>query len=159
MSAGSRGMVRECPHHQRILGQEDPQHQASPCPTRAQPVVVANVQLLVQDSLNPAVKNCILPQTKTPVSCFNIQMCVGATGHNIPQQLPLNAELQLDRQKPRQGRRVLLLNSQLASSTLHLDLGGRHSPICHTTTAFLRVHPGWGWEGLGVQACLSSPWA
>ncbi|XP_077709646.1 integrin alpha-IIb isoform X3 [Canis aureus] len=105
---------------------------------RAQPVVVANVQLLVQDSLNPAVKNCILPQTKTPVSCFNIQMCVGATGHNIPQQLPLNAELQLDRQKPRQGRRVLLLNSQLASSTLHLDLGGRHSPICHTTTAFLR---------------------
>uniref|UniRef100_A0A8C0KDE6 Integrin subunit alpha 2b n=1 Tax=Canis lupus dingo TaxID=286419 RepID=A0A8C0KDE6_CANLU len=105
---------------------------------RAQPVVVANVQLLVQDSLNPAVKNCILPQTKTPVSCFNIQMCVGATGHNIPQQLSLNAELQLDRQKPRQGRRVLLLNSQLASSTLHLDLGGRHSPICHTTTAFLR---------------------
>nr|XP_025842677.1 integrin alpha-IIb [Vulpes vulpes] len=105
---------------------------------RAQPVVVAKVQLLVQDSLNPAVKNCILPQTKTPVSCFNIQMCVGATGHNIPQQLPLNAELQLDRQKPRQGRRVLLLNSQLASSTLHLDLGGRHSPICHTTTAFLR---------------------
>eukprot|EP00071_Canis_lupus_P044681 XP_022278238.1 integrin alpha-IIb isoform X2 [Canis lupus familiaris] len=105
---------------------------------RAQPVVVANVQLLVQDSLNPAVKNCILPQTKTPVSCFNIQMCMGATGHNIPQQLPLNAELQLDRQKPRQGRRVLLLNSQLASSTLHLDLGGRHSPICHTTTAFLR---------------------
>ncbi|XP_034883181.1 integrin alpha-IIb [Mirounga leonina] len=105
---------------------------------RAQPVVMANVQLLVQDSLNPAVKNCVLPQTQARVSCFNIQMCVGATGHNIPQQLPLNAELQLDRQKPRQGRRVLLLNSQLAGTTLHLDLGGRHSPICHTTVAFLR---------------------
>ncbi|XP_047702004.1 integrin alpha-IIb isoform X1 [Prionailurus viverrinus] len=105
---------------------------------RAQPVVMANVQLLVQDSLNPAVKNCVLPQTQTPVSCFNIQMCVGVTGHSIPQKLPLHAELQLDRQKPRQGRRVLLLNSQQAGTTLHLDLGGRHSPICHSTTAFLR---------------------
>ncbi|KAG8505009.1 Integrin alpha-IIb [Galemys pyrenaicus] len=105
---------------------------------RAQPVVMVTVQLLVQDSLNPAVKNCVLSQTKTPVSCFNIQMCVGATGHNIPQKLRLNAELQLDRQKPRQGRRVLLLNSQQAGTTLHLDLGGRHSPICHSATAFLR---------------------
>ncbi|XP_058140989.1 integrin alpha-IIb [Dasypus novemcinctus] len=105
---------------------------------RAQPVVMASVQLLVQDSLNPAVKNCVLPQSNTQVSCFDIQMCVGATGHNIPQKLRLNAELQLDRQKSRQGRRVLLLASQQASTTLHLDLGGRHSPICHTTKAFLR---------------------
>nr|KAF6309021.1 integrin subunit alpha 2b [Pipistrellus kuhlii] len=105
---------------------------------RAQPVVKATVQLLVQGSLNPAVKDCVLPKTKTPVSCFNIQVCVGATGHNVPQKLRLNAELQLDRQKPRQGRRVLLLNSQQAGTTLHLDLGGRLSPICHTTTAFLR---------------------
>ncbi|XP_025217830.1 integrin alpha-IIb [Theropithecus gelada] len=105
---------------------------------RAQPVVKASVQLLVQDSLNPAVKSCVLPQTKTPVSCFKIQMCVGATGHNIPQKLSLNAELQLDRQKPRQGRRVLLLGSQQAGTTLNLDLGGKHSPICHTTMAFLR---------------------
>ncbi|XP_054449198.1 integrin alpha-IIb [Pteronotus mesoamericanus] len=105
---------------------------------RAQPVVMATVQLSVQDSLNPAVKKCVLPQTKTPVSCFNIQMCVEASGHNIPQKLSLNAELQLDRQKPRQSRRVLLLNSQQAGTTLRLDLGGRHSRICHNTTAFLR---------------------
>uniref|UniRef100_A0A8D2AP18 Integrin subunit alpha 2b n=1 Tax=Sciurus vulgaris TaxID=55149 RepID=A0A8D2AP18_SCIVU len=105
---------------------------------RAQPVVRATVQLLVQDSLNPAVKNCVLEQTKTPVSCFNIQICVGATGHNIPQKLHINAELQLDRQKPRQGRRVLLLNSQQAGITWSLDLSGRHSPICRTFTAFLR---------------------
>ncbi|XP_022375701.1 integrin alpha-IIb isoform X1 [Enhydra lutris kenyoni] len=105
---------------------------------RAQPVVMASVRLLVQDSLNPAVKNCVLPQTQKRVTCFNIQMCVGATGHNIPQQLPINAELQLDRQKPRQGRRVLLLNSLLVDTMLRLDLGGRHSPICHTTMAFLR---------------------
>ncbi|XP_057571743.1 integrin alpha-IIb isoform X2 [Hippopotamus amphibius kiboko] len=105
---------------------------------RAQPVVMATVQLLVQDSLNPAVKNCVLPQTEAPVSCFNIQVCVGATGHNIPKKLRVNAELQLDRQKPRQGRRVLLLASQQAGTILDLDLGGRHSPICHNTTAFLR---------------------
>ncbi|XP_028340621.1 integrin alpha-IIb isoform X4 [Physeter macrocephalus] len=105
---------------------------------RAQPVVMATLQLLVQDSLNPAVKNCVLPQTETPVSCFNIQMCVGATGHNVPKKLRLNAELQLDRQKPRQGRRVLLLASQQAGTILDLDLSGRHGPTCHTTKAFLR---------------------
>lgn len=105
---------------------------------RAQPVVMATVQLLVQDSLNPTLKNCVLEQTQTPVSCFNIQMCVGATGHNIPQKLHLKAELQLDLQKPRQGRRVLLLASQQASLTLSLDLGGRNTTICHTTEAFLR---------------------
>ncbi|XP_041491976.1 integrin alpha-IIb [Microtus oregoni] len=105
---------------------------------RAQPVVMATVQLLVQDSLNPTLKNCVLEQTQTPVSCFNIQMCVGATGHNIPQKLHLKAELQLDLQKPRQGRRVLLLASQQASLTLSLDLGGRNRTICHTTEAFLR---------------------
>lgn len=105
---------------------------------RAQPVVMATVQLLVQDSLNPTLKNCVLEQTQTKVSCFNIQMCVGATGHNIPQKLHLKAELQLDLQKPRQGRRVLLLASQQASLTLNLDLGGRNRTICHTTEAFLR---------------------
>uniref|UniRef100_A0A250YLW6 Integrin alpha-IIb n=1 Tax=Castor canadensis TaxID=51338 RepID=A0A250YLW6_CASCN len=105
---------------------------------RAQPVLMATVQLLVQDSLNPAVKNCVLQHTKVPVSCFTIQMCVGATGHNIPQKLYLNAELQLDRQKPRQGRRVLLVDSQQATLNLRLDLGESHTPTCHTTTAFLR---------------------
>ncbi|XP_046533560.1 integrin alpha-IIb isoform X2 [Equus quagga] len=105
---------------------------------RAQPVVMVTVQLLVNDSLNPAVKNCVLPQKKTSVSCFDIQMCVGVTGHNIPEKLRLNAELQLDRQKPRQGRRVLLLSSQQAGTTLHLDLGGRTSPNCRTIEAFLR---------------------
>uniref|UniRef100_A0A8D1WXC6 Integrin alpha-IIb n=1 Tax=Sus scrofa TaxID=9823 RepID=A0A8D1WXC6_PIG len=105
---------------------------------RAQPVVTATVQLMVQESLNPAVKNCVQPQTKTPVSCFTIQMCVGATGHNIPEKLRLNAELQLDRQKPHQSRRVLLLASQQASTVLDVDLTWRQSPTCHNTTAFLR---------------------
>ncbi|XP_021082838.1 integrin alpha-IIb isoform X3 [Mesocricetus auratus] len=105
---------------------------------RAQPVVMATVQLLVQDSLNPTLKNCVLKQTRTPVSCFNIQMCVEATGHNIPQKLPLRAELQLDLQKPRQGRRVLLLESQQSSLTLSLDLGGENRTTCYTILAFLR---------------------
>ncbi|CAH6776229.1 Itga2b [Phodopus roborovskii] len=105
---------------------------------RAQPVVMATVHLLVQDSLNPTLKNCVLEQSQTPVSCFNIQMCVGATGHNIPQKLHLKAELQLDLQKPRQGRRVLLLDSQQSSLTLSLVLGGKNRTTCHTILAFLR---------------------
>ncbi|XP_034360285.1 integrin alpha-IIb [Arvicanthis niloticus] len=105
---------------------------------RAQPVVMATAILMVQDFLNPTLKNCVLEPTKTPVSCFDIQMCVGVTGHNIPQKLNLKAELQLDLQKPLQGRRVLLLASQQASLTLSLDLGEKTRPICHTTRAFLR---------------------
>ncbi|XP_063107778.1 integrin alpha-IIb isoform X2 [Cavia porcellus] len=105
---------------------------------RAQPVVMATIQLLVKDALNPMEKRCVLPGTRTLVSCFNIKMCVEATGHNIPQKLRLSAELQLDRQKPRQGRRTLLLESQQADTTLSLDLGSRHGPVCHTATAFLR---------------------
>ncbi|XP_016057513.1 PREDICTED: integrin alpha-IIb [Miniopterus natalensis] len=105
---------------------------------RAQPVVIVTVQLLAQDSLNPAVMDCVLPQTKKAVSCFDIQICVGATGHNVPQKLRLNAELQLDRQKPRQGRRVLLLDSQQAGTILDLDLSGGKRPICPSVKAFLR---------------------
>lgn len=69
----------------------------------------------------------------------------------------LKAELQLDRQKPRQGRRVLLLDSQQAGTILDLELRGRHNPICSTATAFLRVCPSWGWAGLSVQSLLLQP--
>uniref|UniRef100_A0A8C2W2Z3 Integrin subunit alpha 2b n=1 Tax=Chinchilla lanigera TaxID=34839 RepID=A0A8C2W2Z3_CHILA len=105
---------------------------------RARPVVTATVQLLVNDTLNPTEKSCVLPRTSAPVSCFDVRMCVGAAGHSIPQQLRLSAELQLDRQKPRQGRRALLLDSQQSSTTLSLDVGGKHSPACRTAKAFLR---------------------
>lgn len=105
---------------------------------RAQPVVTATLQLLVQDSLNPAVKNCVLSQTNTPVSCFKVEMCVGVSGHNIPPKLRIDAELQLDRQKPRQGRRVLLLISQQSGTTLSLELSKTDNSICHSVYAFLR---------------------
>lgn len=54
----------------------------------------------------------------------------------------LRAELQLDLQKPRQGRRVLLLESQQSSLTLSLDLGGENRTTCYTILAFLRVCSG-----------------
>ncbi|XP_074080402.1 integrin alpha-IIb [Macrotis lagotis] len=107
---------------------------------RAQPVVLAAVQLVVPEVLNPAVKNCELPnpKTKDAVTCFSIQMCVSVTGHNIPKKLRINAELQLDRLKPRQGRRVLLLGSLQSSATLELELDSGQDPLCHDTKAFLR---------------------
>ncbi|XP_036614055.1 integrin alpha-IIb [Trichosurus vulpecula] len=107
---------------------------------RAQPVVLATVQLLVPEVLNPAVKNCELPNPKATVavSCFNIQMCISISGHNVPKKLRINAELQLDRLKPRQGRRVLLLGSLQSSTTLELELSSGHIPICHDAKAFLR---------------------
>lgn len=43
---------------------------------------------------------------------------------------------------------MLLLSSQQAGTTLHLDLGGRTSPNCRTIEAFLRVCPGCAW-GMG----------
>ncbi|XP_027729022.1 integrin alpha-IIb [Vombatus ursinus] len=107
---------------------------------RAQPVVLATVRLLVPEVLNPAVKTCELtnPKTTVAVSCFNIQICMSITGHNIPKKLRINAELQLDRLKPRQGRRVLLLGSLQSSTTLELELDSGHVPICSEAKAFLR---------------------
>ncbi|KAF6094362.1 integrin subunit alpha 2b [Phyllostomus discolor] len=80
----------------------------------------------------------LTPEPHSHLCSFGIRMCVGVKGHSIPQELSLNAELQLDRLKPRQGRRVLLLNSQQAGATLHLNLGGRQRSICHDIKAFLR---------------------
>uniref|UniRef100_F6RI44 Integrin subunit alpha 2b n=1 Tax=Monodelphis domestica TaxID=13616 RepID=F6RI44_MONDO len=105
---------------------------------RAQPVVWATVRLLVPEVLNPAVKNCVLPKTRASVSCFNIQLCISITGHRIPEKLRINAALQLDRLKPRQGRRVLLLGSLQSSTTTELELSSGHTPICHSIEAFLR---------------------
>ncbi|XP_074117208.1 integrin alpha-IIb isoform X7 [Sminthopsis crassicaudata] len=107
---------------------------------RAQPVVWATVRLLVPEVLNPTVKNCTLfnPKTTVAVSCFKIQMCMSITGHSIPEKLRINAELQLDRMKPRQGRRVLLLGSRQSGTTLDLELSSGNVPFCHDTEAFLR---------------------
>ncbi|XP_014816355.1 PREDICTED: integrin alpha-IIb-like [Calidris pugnax] len=105
---------------------------------RGQPVVVARTRLSVPDGLNPEVLECVLPGSETRVSCFPVVLCVSVTGQSIPQKISLEAELQLDRLKPKLSRRVLLLQGHQSSWHGALDLAPGTPPLCHNLTAYLR---------------------
>ncbi|XP_030396875.1 integrin alpha-IIb isoform X3 [Gopherus evgoodei] len=103
---------------------------------RAQPVVVASSQLLVPDVLNPEEKTCTVD--RTPVSCFPIQLCTGIKGKSLPERIRLAADLQLDRLKPKSGRRVWELQTHQAGWSLELQLSREVPQYCQNVTAYLR---------------------
>ncbi|XP_073181619.1 integrin alpha-IIb isoform X5 [Lepidochelys kempii] len=103
---------------------------------RAQPVVVASSQLLVPDVLNPEEKTCNV--FGTPVSCFPIRLCVGVSGKSLPERIRLAADLQLDRLKPKLGRRVWELQTRQAGRSLELQLSREAPFTCQNLTAHLR---------------------
>ncbi|XP_074973401.1 integrin alpha-IIb [Phalacrocorax aristotelis] len=103
-----------------------------------QPVVVAQTQLSVPDGLNPEILTCVLPDSGARVSCFPVVLCVSVTGQSIPQSIRLDAELQLDRLKPKLSRRVLLLQGHQSSWLEALVLTPGTPPLCHNLTAYLR---------------------
>ncbi|KAM6189970.1 integrin alpha-IIb [Sarcoramphus papa] len=105
---------------------------------RGQPVVVARTQLSVPDGLNPKLLSCVLPDSGARVSCFPVVLCVSVTGQHIPQSIRLDAELQLDRLKPKLSRRVLLLQGHQSSWHRALALAPGTPPLCHNLTAYLR---------------------
>ncbi|XP_072741859.1 integrin alpha-IIb [Ciconia boyciana] len=105
---------------------------------RGQPVVVARTQLSVPDGLNPELLDCVLPGSGTRVSCFPVVLCVSVTGQHIPQSIRLDAELQLDRLKPKLSRRVLLLQGHQSSWHEALTLAPGTPPLCRNLTAYLR---------------------
>ncbi|XP_037742904.1 integrin alpha-IIb isoform X1 [Chelonia mydas] len=103
---------------------------------RAQPVVVTSSQLFVPDVLNPEEKTCKV--VGTPVSCFPIRLCVGVSGKSLPERIRLAADLQLDRLKPKSGRRVWELQTRQAGQSLELQLSREASFTCQNLTAYLR---------------------
>ncbi|XP_050790862.1 integrin alpha-IIb isoform X2 [Gopherus flavomarginatus] len=103
---------------------------------RAQPVMVASSQLLVPDVLNPEEKTCTV--NRTPVSCFPIQLCMGIKGKSLPERIRLAADLQLDRLKPKSGRRVWELQTHQAGWSLELQLSREVPQYCQNVTAYLR---------------------
>ncbi|XP_023691240.1 integrin alpha-IIb isoform X2 [Paramormyrops kingsleyae] len=106
---------------------------------RAQAVVRAKALIsLHPDFLNPDVKLCQLPATSRDVSCFTIQMCVSVSGHRIPEQIVLNAELQLDKMKQKTARRTLFLKSSQPQENLSLNILKRVGVACMNHTAYLR---------------------
>ncbi|XP_055553653.1 integrin alpha-IIb [Falco cherrug] len=105
---------------------------------RGQPVVVAHTQLSVPDGLNPKVLDHALPGSSANVSCFPVVLCVSVTGQHIPKSIHLDAELQLDRLKPKLSRRVLLLQGHQSSWHKALVLTPGTPPLCHNLTACLR---------------------
>nr|XP_030112176.3 integrin alpha-IIb [Taeniopygia guttata] len=102
------------------------------------PVVVARTQLSVPDGLNPEILDCVLPDSSVRVSCFHVVFCVSVTGQHIPQSIQLEAELQLDRLKPRPSRRVLLLQGHQSSWQEELLVAPGTPPVCTNLTAYLR---------------------
>ncbi|XP_030321602.1 integrin alpha-IIb [Calypte anna] len=105
---------------------------------RGQPVVVAQAQLSVPDGLNPKVLDCVLPDSGARVSCFPVVLCVTVRGQSIPSNISLEAELQLDRLKPKLSRRVLLLQGHQSSWHGTLVLAPGTPPQCHNLTSYLR---------------------
>ncbi|KAM4884298.1 integrin alpha-IIb isoform 1-T1 [Sylvia borin] len=102
------------------------------------PVVVAKTQLSAPDGLNPETLDCVLPDSSVRVSCFHVVFCVSVTGQHIPQSIQLEAELQLDRLKPRPSRRVLLLRGHQSSWQEQLVVAPGTPPVCSNLTAYLR---------------------
>ncbi|XP_014740263.1 PREDICTED: integrin alpha-IIb [Sturnus vulgaris] len=102
------------------------------------PVVVAQTQLSVPDGLNPEILDCDLPDSSVRVSCFHVVFCVSVKGQHLPQSIHLEAELQLDRLKPRPSRRVLLLQGHQSSWQEELVVAPGTPPVCSNLTAYLR---------------------
>ncbi|XP_048372378.1 integrin alpha-IIb [Sphaerodactylus townsendi] len=103
---------------------------------RARPVVAIKGQVLVPQTLNSEEKSCTV--AKMNVSCFTIQMCVGVSGRNIPAQMGLETELQLDSMKQKFWRRVFLEQTGQSSQVFPLELSGKVSQACRNITAYLR---------------------
>ncbi|XP_058039830.1 integrin alpha-IIb isoform X2 [Ahaetulla prasina] len=101
---------------------------------RAQPMITLKAHLSIPDVLDSEMKTCPGAQA----SCFNIQMCVGMSGKNIPSEIELNTELQLDHMKQKFGRRVLLQQTQQPSQLFQLKLSKKISSTCKNVTAYLR---------------------
>ncbi|XP_075767354.1 integrin alpha-IIb isoform X2 [Pelodiscus sinensis] len=105
---------------------------------RARPVVVLSSQLSVPDTLNPEEKNCSVPCSGAPVSCFPIQLCVSISGKRLPERVRLAADLQLDRLKAKSGRRVWELQTCQTTWSLELQLTREVPRICSQLKALLR---------------------
>ncbi|XP_066554817.1 integrin alpha-IIb [Amia ocellicauda] len=106
---------------------------------RSLAVIRAKAQLsLYPDVLNPDLRNCHLPKTKTHVLCFTIRMCVSVSGRNIPQLIVLDTEMFLDRNKPRLMRRTLFLDSNQPQDRFPLTVKGSIGLQCKNFTAYLR---------------------
>uniref|UniRef100_A0A8U8C3E9 Uncharacterized protein n=1 Tax=Geospiza parvula TaxID=87175 RepID=A0A8U8C3E9_GEOPR len=100
------------------------------------PVVVARTQLSVPDGLNPEILDCSLPNSSVPGRRWGVTAGVtSATSRSPPE---LEAELQLDRLKPRASRRVLLLRGHQSSWQEALLVAPGAPPVCSNVTAYLR---------------------
>uniref|UniRef100_A0A672HJS6 Integrin alpha-2 domain-containing protein n=1 Tax=Salarias fasciatus TaxID=181472 RepID=A0A672HJS6_SALFA len=103
----------------------------------SQVVIRSTVSVLVMpDFLNPDIKLC--HHGNTAVSCFTVQMCVGASGHRIPQETALKVELQLDKMKQPMARRTLLLSTNQPQEVIKVMVLRDVGVACVNRTAYLK---------------------
>uniref|UniRef100_A0A672MWZ8 Integrin alpha-8-like n=1 Tax=Sinocyclocheilus grahami TaxID=75366 RepID=A0A672MWZ8_SINGR len=105
---------------------------------RAQAVVRTQARVsFFPDLLNPEDKFCQLHQSNTFITCFIIMACISVSGHRIPEEIVLNAELQLDRMKQSMARRTLLLDSNQPYTYFQLSVERNSADVCRNFTAYL----------------------
>nr|XP_032802432.1 integrin alpha-8-like [Petromyzon marinus] len=107
---------------------------------RARPVVSLDVELqLVPQMINTESKDCMMPGSGAPVSCFTVKVCLSAVGKSVPATMEVELQVQLDRLKLKgSGRRALFLLSQTSLHEQRLSLANRARPHCVALLAFLR---------------------
>ncbi|XP_061413748.1 integrin alpha-V-like [Lethenteron reissneri] len=107
---------------------------------RARPVVILDVELqLLPQMINTESKDCKMPGSGAPVSCFTVKVCLSAVGKSVPATMEVDFQVQLDRLKLKgSGRRALFLLSQTSLHEQRLSLANRARPHCVALLAFLR---------------------
>ncbi|XP_046903287.1 integrin alpha-V [Hypomesus transpacificus] len=107
---------------------------------RARPVIGVNATLDISPLvLNPEDRSCILPDTKTPVSCFKVKYCLEANGKGAPSSLKFQVDLVLDRNKHKGAiKRVLFLQSRTSQFSTNMTIANKKGLTCGEQDAFLR---------------------
>uniref|UniRef100_A0AAQ5ZUQ4 Integrin alpha-2 domain-containing protein n=1 Tax=Amphiprion ocellaris TaxID=80972 RepID=A0AAQ5ZUQ4_AMPOC len=107
---------------------------------RARPVISVNATLdMTPQIINPEEKNCKLPGTNTPVSCFKVKYCLKASGRGAPATLNFRVDLMLDRLKQKEAtKRALFLHSRSFQYSKNMTVNNGGTTACEEQEVFLR---------------------
>ncbi|KAM5134887.1 integrin alpha-IIb-like [Mantella aurantiaca] len=105
---------------------------------RAQPVLLVYTSMTFSpDSLKPDVKLCKQPGVGD-VTCFNVSVCILASGKSLPEILSFSMDIQLDSQKSRFLRRSLFFDPPQPNNTITVDVQTNSQSTCTNTSAYLK---------------------
>uniref|UniRef100_A0A3Q1CPL1 Integrin alpha-2 domain-containing protein n=1 Tax=Amphiprion ocellaris TaxID=80972 RepID=A0A3Q1CPL1_AMPOC len=115
-------------------------HKLLSAEAQARPVISVNATLdMTPQIINPEEKNCKLPGTNTPVSCFKVKYCLKASGRGAPATLNFRVDLMLDRLKQKEAtKRALFLHSRSFQYSKNMTVNNGGTTACEEQEVFLR---------------------